>query len=201
MTDFSDDSFSDDGGLHALWQGSEPILAPLPLDEIKRQAGRFGDAVRRRNRREYVATALVVAVFAFYAAIFAEPLVKLGSLLIIAGALVVAWQLARRTSRADPDAEAQDISGYYRARLVREEHMLARVGRWYLAPFVPGLLLFLLGQAKASGMGGSLVFLLVAALQLLVFGGIWILNRRAAAMLRARIARIDRAGTLQGDSQ
>ena len=33
MTDFSDDSFSDDGGLHALWQGSEPILAPLPLDE------------------------------------------------------------------------------------------------------------------------------------------------------------------------
>ena len=201
MTDFSDDSFSDDGGLHALWQGSEPILAPLPLDEIKRQAGRFGDAIRRRNRREYVATALVVAVFAFYAAIFAEPLVKLGSLLIIAGALVVAWQLARRTSRADPDAEAQDISGYYRDRLVREEHMLARVGRWYLAPFVPGLLLFLLGQAKASGMGGSLVFLLVVAFQLLVFGSIWILNRRAAAMLRARIARIDRAGTLQGDSQ
>ena len=201
MTDFSDDSFSDDGGLHALWQGSEPILAPLPLDEIKRQAGRFGDAIRRRNRREYVATALVVAVFAFYAAIFAEPLVKLGSLLIIAGALVVAWQLARRTSRADPDAEAQDISGYYRARLVREEHMLARVGRWYLAPFVPGLLLFLLGQAKASGMGGSLVFLLVAALQLLVFGGIWILNRRAAAMLRARISRIDRTRTLEGDSQ
>ena len=201
MTDFSDDSFSDDGGLHALWQGSEPILAPLPLDEIKRQAGRFGDAIRRRNRREYVATALVVAVFAFYAAIFAEPLVKLGSLLIIAGALVVAWQLARRTSRADPDAEAQDISGYYRARLVREEHMLARVGRWYLAPFVPGLLLLLLGQAKASGMGGSLVFLLVAALQLLVFGGIWILNRRAAAMLRARISRIDRTRTHEGDSQ
>ena len=201
MTDFSNDSFSDDGGLHALWQGSEPALAPLPLDEIKRQAGRFGDAVRRRNRREYVATALVVAVFAFYAAIFAEPLVKLGSLLIIAGALVVAWQLARRTSRPDPDAEAEDVSGYYRARLVREEHMLARVGRWYLAPFVPGLLLFLLGQAKASGMGGSLVFLLVVAFQLLVFGSIWILNRRAAAMLRARIARIDRAGTLQGDSQ
>src|SRR3546814_9157959 len=76
--------------------------------------------------------------------------------------------------------------------------MLARVGRWYLAPFVPGLLLFLLGQAKASGMGGSLVFLLVVAFPLLVFGGIWMLNRRAAALLRARIARSDRARTLDG---
>lgn len=195
MTDFSDDRT-----LRDLWRGGETEFAPLPLDEIKRQAGLFGNAIRRRNRREYIATALVIAVFALYAGIFAEPLVKLGSLLVIAGALVVAWQLARRTSRPDPDAEAQDISGHYRARLVREEHMLARVGRWYLAPFVPGLLLFLFGQAKASGMGGSLVFLLVVALQLLVFGGVWILNRRAAAMLRARIDRIDRARTLKGDS-
>ncbi|QCB54809.1 hypothetical protein E5675_10440 [Sphingopyxis sp. PAMC25046] len=193
MTDFSDK------GLHALWHDSQPAFEPLALDEIKRQAGRFGDAIRRRNRREYVATALVIAVFAFYTAIFSEPLIKTGSLLIIAAALVVAWQLARRTSRPDPDAEAEEISSYYRARLVREEHMLARVGRWYLAPFIPGLLVFLLGQAKASGMGGSLVFLLVVSFQLLVFGGVWMLNRRAAALLRARIARIDRARTLEGD--
>lgn len=194
MTDFSDDK-----SLHTLWRDSEPDFAQLPLDEIKRQAERFGDAIHRRNRREYAATALVVVIFAFYAVIFTEPLVKLGSLLVIAGTLVVAWQLARRTSRPDPGAEAQDISGYYRARLVREEHMLARVGRWYLAPFVPGLCLFLLGQAKTSGMGGSLVFLLVVAFQLLVFSGIWMLNRRTAAMLRARIARIDRAHTPEGD--
>ncbi|WP_326915096.1 hypothetical protein [Sphingopyxis chilensis] len=194
MTDFPEDK-----ELHALWHGSQPAFEPLALDEIKRQAGRFGDAIRRRNRREYIATALVVAVFALYTAIFTEPLIKIGSLLVIAGALVVAWQLVRRTSRPDPDAEAEDISGYYRARLVREEHMLARVGRWYLAPFIPGLLVFLLGQAKASGMGGSLVFLLVVSFQLLVFGGVWMLNRRAAAMLRARIARIDRARTIEGN--
>jgi hypothetical protein len=144
----------------------------------------------------------VVVVFALYAVIFAEPLIKIGSLLVIAGAMVVAWQLARRTSRPDPDAEAQDISGYYRERLIREEHMLARVGRWYLAPFVPGLLVFMLGQAKASGMGGSLVFLFVVALQLLVFGGVWILNRRAAAMLRGQIERLDAASPpTEGDGK
>ena len=196
MTDYSEDQ-----GLQALWRASEPAFVPLPLDEIKRQAGRFGDAIQRRNRREYLAAALVVAVFAVYAVIFTEPLVKLGSLLVIAGTLVVAWQLARRTSRPDPAAEAEDITGHYRARLVREEHMLARVGRWYLAPFLPGLVLFLLGQAKASGMGGSLLFLLVVALQLLVFGGVWLLNRRAAALLRARIARIDQAHIFEGDDR
>ena len=196
MTDFSDK------GLHILWHESQPAFEPLALEEIKRQAGRFGDAIRRRNRREYAATALVVVVFALYAVIFAEPLIKIGSLLVIAGAMVVAWQIARRTSRPDPDAEAQDISGYYRERLIREEHMLARVGRWYLAPFVPGLLVFMLGQAKASGMGGSLVFLFVVALQLLVFGGVWILNRRAAAMLRGQIERLDAASPpTEGDGK
>lgn len=196
MTDFSDK------GLHTLWHESQPAFEPLALEEIKRQAGRFGDAIRRRNRREYAATALVVVVFALYAVIFAEPLIKIGSLLVIAGAMVVAWQLARRTSRPDPDAEAQDISGYYRERLIREEHMLARVGRWYLAPFVPGLLVFMLGQAKASGMGGSLVFLFVVALELLVFGGVWILNRRAAAMLRGQIERLDAASPpTEGDGK
>jgi hypothetical protein len=194
MNDFSDN------GLRALWRDSDTVLAPLTIEEIKRQAGRFSDAIHLRNRREYIATAFVVIVFAIYAVVFTEPLVKFGSLLIIAGALVVAWQLGRRTSHSDPDAEAQNISGYYRARLVREEHMLARVGRWYLAPFVPGLLLFLLGQAKASGMGGSLVFLVVVALQLLVFGGVWMLNRRAAAMLRDRIDRIDQVRNFEGDT-
>ncbi|MBU0823332.1 MAG: hypothetical protein KKA44_02010 [Alphaproteobacteria bacterium] len=194
MNDFSDN------GLRALWRDSEAAFAPLPIEEVKQQAARFGDAIQRRNRREYIATAFVVIVFAIYTIVFTEPLVRFGSLLVIAGAFVVAWQLARRTSRPDPDAEAQDISGYYRARLVREEHMLARVGRWYLAPFIPGLLLFLLGQAKASGMGGSLVFLLVAGLQALVFGGVWILNRRAAAMLRDRIDRIDRTRRFEGDT-
>jgi hypothetical protein len=41
--------------------------------------------------------------------------------------------------------------------------------------------------------------MLLVAFQLSVFGGIWWLNRRAAAMLRAQIDRIDRADSPQGD--
>ncbi|MDR6831939.1 MULTISPECIES: hypothetical protein [unclassified Sphingopyxis] len=190
---------TDEMRLHALWQGREAALAPLPLDEIKHRAARFGDAVRQRNRREYGATAAVVVFFALYAIFLPELLLKLGSLLIIAAALFVAWQLGRRTSRPDAEAETQDVRGYYRARLVREEHMLARVGRWYLAPFVPGLLIFLAGLARGSGLANPLVFLSVAAFQLLIFGGIWWLNHRAAATLRTQIDRLDRAHSHEGD--
>lgn len=194
MTDFTDEL-----RLRALWQDGGAALAPMPLDEIKRRATCFGDGIRRRNRREYGAAVVVVAIFALYAIFLPEPLLKLGSLLVIAGALIVAWQLSRRTSRTDPDAEAQDVRGYYRARLVREEHMLAHIGRWYLAPFMPGLLVFLAGLAKTGGMARPIVFVSVVAFQLLIFGGIWWLNRRAAAMLRAQIDRIDRAHSSQGD--
>jgi hypothetical protein len=194
MTDFTDET-----RLRALWQDGEAALAPISLDEVKRRATGFGDGIRRRNRREYAAAAIVVVIFALYAIFLPEPLLKLGSLLVIAAAFVVAWQLSRRTSRADPGAEAQDVRGYYRARLVREEHMLARIGRWYLAPFVPGLLVFLAGLAKATELRSPISFALLIAFQLSVFGGIWWLNRRAAATLRAQIDRIDRAHSSQGD--
>ncbi|QNO26829.1 hypothetical protein EEB18_019230 [Sphingopyxis sp. OPL5] len=195
MTDFSDDA-----RLHGLWQGGDAALAPLPLDEIKRRAARFGDIVRRRNRREYIAAAIVLAGFSLYAIILPGALLKIGSLLVIAGVLVVVWQLARRTSRPDPDAEAADVRAFYRARLVREEHMLARVGLWYLAPLLPGLLTFMAGEAILLGRTDALGLTLFLVLPLLLFAGIWLLNHRAAAMLRARIDRIDRAAT-PGDSE
>lgn len=189
----------DDRRLHGLWQHGDAALAPLPLDEVKRRAARLGRLVQRRNRLEYGAAAIVVAGFTLYAIVLPGLLLKLGSLLVIAGALVVVWQLASRTSRADLGAEAADVRGFYRARLVREEHMLARVGLWYLGPLLPGLLTFMTGQAVLLGRTDPLGLMLFLALPLLLFAGIWWLNRRAAAMLRAQIERIDRAHTLEGD--
>lgn len=196
MTDFPDDK-----GLHGLWRGDGATLAPLPLDEVKRRAARLGNAVRRRNRVEYIAAGIVLLAFAFYAVVLPGALLKIGSLLTIAGVLVVVWQLARRTSRSNPGAEASDVRAFYRARLVREEHMLARVGRWYLAPMLPGLLVFMAGQAVAAGKATLLGVLSFAALPLLLFFGVWLFNQRAAVKLRAQIDRIDRAADYQGDPE
>ena len=193
--------FSNDSGLRALWQGGDAALSTLPLDEIKRRAGEFGDTIRRRNRREYIAAGIVASVFTVYAIFLPGALIKLGSVLTAAGALVVAWQLARRTSAPDAEAEAADICAYYRARLVREEHMLARIGRWYLAPLAPGMLLFMAGQAVASGATTPMAFAPYLGFPLLLFGGVWWLNYRAAAFLRARIAGLDRTLNAKGDDR
>lgn len=189
----------DDRSLRALWQSGAAEIAPLPIAEIKRRAGKLSDSIARRNRREYIAIGIVVAVFTLYAIVLPGYLLKLGSLLVIAGVVFVGWQLARRSSRPDPDAEAADVRTYYRARLVTEEHMLAGVGRWYLAPLIPGLAAFLAGIARVANLS-PLSFTILVAAHALVFLGIWWLNRRTAAMLRDQIARIDDTLSSQGDS-
>jgi hypothetical protein len=189
----------DDRSLWALWQSGAAEIAPLPIAEIKRRAGKLSDSIARRNRREYIAIGIVVIVFALYAIFLPGSLLKIGSLLVGAGAIFVGWQLARRSSRPDPDAEAADVRTYYRARLVTEEHMLARVGRWYLAPLIPGLAVFLAGIARVANLS-PLSFAILVAAHALVFLGIWWLNRRTAAMLRDQIARIDDTPASQGDS-
>jgi hypothetical protein len=189
----------DDRSLRALWQSGAAEIAPLPIAEIKRRAGKLSDSIARRNRREYIAVGIVVIVFALYAIFLPGSLLKIGSLLVGAGAIFVGWQLARRSSRPDPDAEAADVRTYYRARLVTEEHMLARVGRWYLAPLIPGLAVFLAGIARVANLS-PLSFAILVAAHALVFLGIWWLNRRTAAMLRDQIARIDDTPSSQGDS-
>lgn len=189
----------DDRSLHVLWRQDDAALAPLPLDEVKRRAARLGSIVQRRNRLEYGAAAIVLAGFTLYAIVLPGLLLKLGSLLVIAGTLVVVWQLARRTSRADPHVEAEDIRSYYRARLVREEHMLSRVGLWYLGPLIPGMLTFAAGEAVLLGRTDLPGLTLFLALPLLLFLGIWLLNRSAAAKLRARIDRIDGGLPPEGD--
>lgn len=196
MTDFYHDA-----GLRALWQNSEAALSPLPLDEIKRRAAQFGGTIQRRNRREYVAAGAVAIVFALYAVFLPGTLIKVGSVLTALGALVVAWQLAHRTSRPDPEAEAANVCTFYRARLVREEHMLARAGRWYLAPLAPGMLLFMAGQAAAAGATTLAGFAPYLAFPLLLFAGVWWLNHRAARQLRNWIAGLDHTATAQGDNR
>ena len=53
----------DDRDLQALWQSQPPDGSAIALDLIRQMAEGFEHRVARRNRREYVAAAVVVAVF------------------------------------------------------------------------------------------------------------------------------------------
>ena len=78
---------------------------------------------------------------------------------------------------------------FLRSELVRQRDLLRSVWWWYLAPFVPGLLLILGGVAlERPGRWGWLAPGIVAAV---TFVGIGLLNQRVARKLQRRIDDLD----------
>ena len=177
------------------WQASGGDT-PLPdLAQLRAGADRFHRLIRRRNAIEYAACLLVVAFFGYGALSGAikDPIAQVGAGLIVLGTVFVAWQLHRRASAVEPPQGLMPILVHQRAQLVRQRDALASVGRWYLAPFVPGLTLMILAPGIRHGIGtldaGAWIAL---AVNLALFGGLWRLNRRSARQLQRAMRRICR---------
>lgn len=184
-----------DDDLKRLWKEQPMIATTLPVDELKAAAKRLRRRIVFRNATEYVACVLVIASFAFYIVRFPFPLMRAGSVLIILGTLVVGWQLSRRAS-SQPlpgDLGAQSWLAFQRAQLVRQRDALRSVWLWYVAPLVPGLVVFRWGVETELGAGapfarGHLADGVVA----LVFLAVIALNAWGARKLQQRIAALDR---------
>jgi hypothetical protein len=176
-----------------IWQDQPVENTLMSLEEIRRKARAFEKRIRNRNRREYAAAIFVVIAFTYYIFKFSDPLVRVGSALVIAGTLYVVYQLYSRASAKTVPADL-GLTGsleFHRRELVRQRDMVESVWSWYLAPFVPGLLVFMKGVSPKRGPG----FVLALGFQALVFGAIWWLNRRAAARLTRQIAELDNLGS------
>ena len=133
-----------DSALKNAWK-HQPA-APLVLEnaELEKRASRFQRTVRIRNAVEYGAGVLVMLVFLWYAWQFPGVLMRTGSLLTAAGVGVVLWQLHRRASARAMPAERAGLSclDFHRAELERQRDALRSVWRWYIAPLVPGVVVF-----------------------------------------------------------
>lgn len=127
--------------------------------------------VRMRNLREYAAALLAGAVFAAYAFVLDELLLKLGSIALIGGLVAVAWNLHRRASARRPDSAelASPCLAYLKADLTRQRDALRSVWKWYLLPLAPGMVLFLAGLAVAVPAGVAVASGLGLALALLAW--------------------------------
>lgn len=183
-----------DDDLKRLWQ-DQPLPLPAPsLDRVKADARATQRRVARRNALEYVACVLVLAVFSFYIAVFPSTLMRVGSALVMAGTLVVAWQLHRRAS-STPLPEAVGEQGwlaYQRAQLVRQRDALRSAWLWYVAPFLPGVAVFRWGVEVDLPAGAPFVRGWVANLGIaLVFLAVAVLNRWAARRLQRQIDALD----------
>jgi hypothetical protein len=185
-------------GFATLWQDQPVTRVEISLDELRRRARKFERRILWRNLREYAAGALVLGVFGYYVWVIPAPLVRLGSLLVIAGALFALLSLHVRGASA-PAPENMVLSScleFHRRQLVRQRDLLGDIWTWYLLPFIPGLAVFLAGllawslaQPNAAAHRPLIVatFVATAAFCGLVLAAVGRLNRWAARKLQHEI--------------
>lgn len=158
---------------------------------------KFVRQIQRRNLREYAAAGIVLAGFGWGLWHAKSWLAGLGHAMIIAATLYVVLHLWRHgTARAvAPDAPAQECRQYHRQELERQRSLLRGVWRWYLAPFVPGLLVLNVARiTEQLERGQSLLPVMVGiAATALVFVIVGLVNRRGVAKLDERIHALDTA--------
>jgi hypothetical protein len=191
------------GDLQSLWQSMPATPVAVTVEDMRARAVAFERKVGRRNAIEYVASAMVIAIFGWYATWPepATPLWPLANIAIIIGTLVMVWNLHRLSAAAGlpRDASLATLIDYHRAGLVQQRDALRSVWRWYLLPFAPGLALWFTAvwigtpdteRKLTFGLGLALA----AVVSLAVSGFIVLLNLIGAARLQRMIEDLDRFG-------
>jgi hypothetical protein len=186
-----DDIRDNSDGIRNVWQNQPVENKQMSLEEIRTKAGRFEKRIHNRNLREYAGAALGIAWYTFYIFKFHDPLVRTGAALVIAGVLYMVVQLYRRASAGALPADLAVTASieFHRRELVRQRDLLRSVWRWYVAPMVPGLVVFAAGSIPRHS--PFWVYLAVALFFLAGLGGIVWLNYRGAQRLGRQIAELD----------
>jgi hypothetical protein len=179
--------------IKTLWR-NQKTEDTVTLENIHERAAKFQRRVRNRNRREYIAVIFVVVVFSWYIWVLPDWFHKVGSALTIVGALFVAWQLHVRGSaaRLPQDGSALGDVDFHRRELVRQRDALKSVWLWYLAPLVPGMIVFVIGTYHRFERIGRPVNPMFVGTIVLVFAIVWMLNAWAARRMQRRIDELDR---------
>lgn len=181
--------------LKQLWKEQPMSTTTLSREELRRCAKRMRRRIAVRNAIEYVACVFVIAGFTFHIVRFPFPLMRIGSVLIILGVLVLVWQMQRRASSQPLPADVgnQTWLDFQRAQLVRQRDALRSAWLWYVMPLVPGMVVFRWGVETELGASAPFVRGWGADLFIaLVFVAIALWNRYAAHRLQKRIDKLDR---------
>lgn len=171
----------------------------MSLEEIRRRAGRFERRIWWRNAREYAAITIIVVAFAFYLKWIPNPVARAGSVMTIAGALYVAYQLHRRASSGAMPAGGtfEHCLGFHRRGLERQRDALENVWRWYLGPLIPGLAVFVTGTAFAAPIPIR-YRVLTTAIMLAVVGVVfWLVAKLNQSVSRKLQTKIDELKALE----
>ena len=180
------------------WQASVEIGGAPPLEEVRKGARGFYRFITWRNGIEYVACAIGAVTFSVYVFTTPHVLQKVGSLMIVAAVIFMAWQLHRRAGAVAPEsAGTMPLLAFSRTQMVRQRDALRGLFWWYILPMVPGMLVFLLGTTAAKQgettalvMPGWPEWAFIAAMAAFVALVCW-LNIHFAGRLQKHIDEID----------
>jgi hypothetical protein len=139
------------------WQAADDTSDPARSDEellrlVKEKSEAFDEKIRRRDRREGIAAALV---FLFFATQLLDPswIVRAGALLVMGSSAFIYWTLRRARSGYAPPAPDQPVVETLRTereKVDEQIRLLETVFWWYLLPLGIGVLLVVGGNAGLS---------------------------------------------------
>lgn len=186
--------------IRSLWQKMPTDTVVITADEMRAKTLKFEQRVRHRNFIEYGATVFVVVIFGWYATWPkpATPLWPIANILIVLGALYVAFSLHRhaRAASAPPVASITGLLDFHRAELARQRDALVTVWRWYVLPFAPGLVLWFVamwvGTPSSAQPKVAAVVIIAGLFCIAVCAAIILLNLLGAARLQRMIEDLDR---------
>ena len=184
--------------LHALWASDQGEKFTMSIAELTARSETFRTRILWRNLIEYCAALLVIGIFGWMIYVIPVWSVKIGAGLIIAAALYISWRLNKIASTLEEEngMSAEHLIHYHQRALIRQRDALRSVWRWYLLPFVPGLVVFILGVTFAVPTEAPFWALALTALINLsfcaaIFGAVWALNVFAARKLDIEIQALE----------
>ncbi|MFK8082723.1 MAG: hypothetical protein AB8B97_20785 [Granulosicoccus sp.] len=185
--------------IQVLWKAQDQLAAPPQLHVIKARASRFQSIVRRRNLIEYAAALIVVFFFGRDALLTDNTMTMIASVLCLMAVVYVCYKLHKlgHVAAQSEARMAENIVDFHRSELRRQHAALSSVWKWYLAPFLPGIIAYIFSShfyngASQSLMTGALFVALKLLLVSVVFYVIYWLNKREARRLETEIAELDK---------
>jgi hypothetical protein len=190
--------------LGSLWRNQPTsALPPLTTDALRERSARMAKGVKRRNLREAIAGSLGIAAVSWFG-VFSSPnvLSRVGCAMLVVGqvfVLAVLWRRGQPRPAPPVTASTAEHLAHCRAELVRERDLLGSVWVWYIAPIVPGLLVWLAGLMIAVSPHAPAAWtwsttLITVACGAGTFALIGRANRRASKRLAREIDALDAGG-------
>lgn len=162
----------------------------MSAEILRKRSAKIERIVKWRNIREYGASLIVAGLLGYSFIRTDDVLFRVTFGLLIAGLIWMVVQLHRKGSAKKMPTNIDTLTSLriYRTELERQRDAVRSVWSWYLAPLVPGLLLYTIGYAirvPRPGTWAKLV-LLDAAIGVMFYVVLRI-NARAARCLQRMI--------------